>query len=1019
MIRIPYENLDANQTRALNYMRGIVRAGYQPGLEVLPRAALLKGYPVQDVWAATLALYQTGMNPDAIAGEPVPDGLREAFTAHVRQLYYTPSPIDTSNVAMTPQMKVVVDATARSIHENWREKRTAEGLTVQDNPLLKPWEELSPEDRASTISTAEGVVKALAATGGVTAADLDFRQTRDEICARLDEHVHDVWAKNKLEAGARYGVERTKNAEGRDLTHPDLVPFKDLSAASKAYDHDINVIILDTIHKEGLSIAPQMKNDIVIDTSHVKMTDALKAAAEKAAKTEHAMHLEMEPFEDSPVMKPWEELDPRDRQMMLDEAGKKLMLVAAIGGLSPEMFEDKESFGEICDTLDDFVMGQNHRTDRELVHEENEIFLQAVEKSGIVVEAQMSRDVEEMERRMKDAFRKEPGLEPELPGNYEKAARLLAEDRLRKEMDSPSRLFLPPKEHLDSTDTFEKAEAKVLSCASVTLCPKDTLVEKPDGTFVGIIPAGTSIDPDRNGHLDMNKFLSVGNVDFRDFENRQACLKAIYDRFAEGGFRVDPLALKDPSRGAYLNNLYDDAVAEKMLSDARREIKVLQEKGFTLMEGYNNIGDALGGELGRLISFDISNSSVVKTLYDNHFSVSYSGSDKNVIRAIHDDRAHTKFLSRQAAARSASSSQAYVPKNEWSMAQADIVNVFMDNFRYQDMDRNDLLPKRVEAFVKDLKDPRSRASVLMDSLPDYGTRDMKVAEAFRMSAWMTLTGCSYSTANNRSILPDKFNLPKDAISDIDEYKAQKDAYEKRGVLGKVFSREPKPPVDAIKRMSDELRWKENDWKGYMAIENAFADYPDSQALLADRTAYMAALNDLYVQYTDKMQLALAGVPGAESVIIQAKSLRENVSKDISFTKTYTPGGSDGGDPHRHKAQYEGPVVKSEDVRVLREYGIPEDVIKTVVSEGAAEFMGVTHNRPSTETSPADPRLDVKTSMRLERTADGRIIVKDPVGRDMKVGDFLKMGYRDLLAKKPEKKAEPKRGIEETKGPKIK
>jgi hypothetical protein len=226
-------------------------------------------------------------------------------------------------------------------------------------------------------------------------------------------------------------------------------------------------------------------------------------------------------------------------------------------------------------------------------------------------------------------------------------------------------------------------------------------------------------------------------------------------------------------------------------------------------------------------------------------------------------------------------------------------------------------------------------------------------------------------------------------------------------------------VDAIKRMSDELRWKENDWKGYMAIENAFAAYPDSQALLADRTAYMAALNDLYVQYTDKMQLALAGVPGAESVIIQAKSLRENVSKDISFTKTYTPGDSDGGDPHRHKAQYEGPVVKSEDVRVLREYGIPEDVIKTVVSEGAAEFMGVTHNRPSTETSPADPRLDVKTSMRLERTADGRIIVKDPVGRDMKVGDFLKMGYRDLLAKKPEKKAEPKRGIEETKGPKIK
>lgn len=1018
MIRIPYENLDPNQLRTLNYMRSILNGGYQPGLEVLPRAALLKGYPVQDVWAAALSFYQTGMDAGAIAAEPVPDALREAFVAHVRQMNYVPSPIDTAHVAMTPQMQIVVDAAARAIHENWRERRTAEGLTVENNPLLRPWEDLSPEERASTLSTAEEAVKALAAIGGVSAADLDFRRTRDELCARLDEHVHDVWAQNKAAAGVRYGVERTKDAEGRDITHPDLVPFKDLSEASKSYNHDIDVIILDAIHKENLDIAPQVKDAVAIDTSHVKMTDALREAAEKVAKNEHAMHLEAEPFEESPVMKPWEDLDPADRQMMLDEAGKKLMLVAAIGGLSPETFGDRESFGEICDTLDDFIMGQNHRTDRELVHEENEVFLQAVEKSGVVVEAQMSRDVEDMERKMRDAFRKEPALEPELPGAAEKAARLLAEDRLRKEMDSPNRLFLPPKEHLNSTDTFEQAEAKVLSCASVTLCPKDTLVEKPDGTFVGIIPAGTSIDPDKNGHLDMNKFLTVGNVDFRDFENRQACLMSIYDKFAEGGFRVDPLALKNPSHGAYLNNLYDDAVAEKMLSDARREIKALQEKGFLLTEGFAGENDTLGGELGRLISYDVSNATVVNTLHNNHFYVTYTGSDENVIKAIHDDRAHTKFLSRQAAARSASTSRAYVPKNEWSLAQADIVNVFMDNFRYQDMDRNDLLPKRVEAFVKGLKDSLSRASVLMGSLPDYGTRDMKVAEAFRMSAWMTLTGCSYSTANNRTILPDKFNLPKDAINDIDEYKAQKDAYEKRGVLGKVFSREPKPPVDAIKRMSDELRWKENDWKGYMAIENAFASYPESQALLADRTAYMDALNDLYVQYTDRMQLALAGVPGAEGVIAQAKVLRENVSKDISFTKTYTPGDSDGGDPYRHKAQYEGPVVKSEDVRVLREYGIPEDVIKTVISEGAAEFKGVTHNRPTTETSPVDPRLDVKTSMHLELSG-GRIVVKDPVGCDMKVGDFLKMGYRDLLAKKPEKKVEPKLDLGENKGRKIK
>jgi hypothetical protein len=98
--------------------------------------------------------------------------------------------------------------------------------------------------------------------------------------------------------------------------------------------------------------------------------------------------------------------------------------------------------------------------------------------------------------------------------------------------------------------------------------------------------------------------------------------------------------------------------------------------------------------------------------------------------------------------------------------------------------------------------------------------------------------------------------------------------------------------------------------------------------------------------------------------------------------------------------HDGPAEQGADIRALREYGIPEETIAQVLREGAAEFKGMTHNRPSTETSPADPRLDVKTSMRLELSG-GRIIVKDPVGRDMKVGDFLKMGYRDLLATKKE------------------
>lgn len=843
------------------------------------------------------------------------------------------------------------------------------------------------------VSTAEGVVKALAAMGGVTAGDLDFRQTRDDICARLDEHVHDIWAKNKMEAGTRYGVERTKNAGGRDLTHPDLVPFKDLSAASKVYDHDINVIILDTIHKEGLTIAPQVKNDIVIDTSHVKMTDALKAAAEKAARTEHAIHLEMEPFEDSPVMKPWEELDPRDRQMMLDEAGKKLMLVAAIGGLSPEMFEDKESFNEICDTLDDFIMERNHRSDRELVHEENEIFLQAVEKSGIVVEAQQSRDVEEMERRMKDAFRKEPALEPELPGNYEHAAQLLANVRLTSQAAVPDggKKYLPPKEYFDNDRTFAVGEAKLRGCTEGFRCPKDTLVEYLNGEFMCVIPKDTIIAFDQYGHLDMKGFGTVGRIDFNDFSTRKAGLRAVYDMVSESGVRVDPLARKDPEQLCTMKNLYDEALAEKVLSDARSDVKLLQKDGFLLTRDYRDRGDTLGGELGRLLSGKMKDSVMIDTLAQHNYGVKYTGSDEAVIKAIHDDRANAKSLAR----RSAYMASSYLSRSEWEMAKNEIGSLFMGNITDRRIEPTVLLQKAVDTFVGHLKDPLSNESVLMDSLPGHDNKAVHTGEAFRSASWMLLTGCSYNSAVQMAqgqSLP--LELPYRAMQAINEYKAQKEAYDRKGLVGKVFSREPKAPEEAIQAMSDKIGFMEHDWRRYVTIESVFRATPESKALLQDTDVYMENINTKYARAMMKVAKPLAGVPGAEKVVEQARSLHDAAARGVIAGQ---------------KGQSHDGEVKGEDARMLREYGVPEDVIKTVISEGSAEFKGTTHNRPSTETSPADPRLDVKTSMRLERATDGSIIVKDPVGRDMKVGDFLKMGYRDLLATKKEAYAGLKHG----------
>lgn len=276
MKRIPYDSLDENQLRAYTYMDRITAPLAQGA-----RAALLKGFALQDVAAAALCMAQTEMRPDDIAGAPVPGVLREALLAHAAGLGYVPSPIDTSHVVMTPQMEAVVDATAAAIHEDWRAARGKEG---------RPWSELSPEDRASTLNTATEAVKAIAALGGVSAADLDFKDTRDELSASLDEHIHEVWSANKVAGGARYGVERTKDPQGRDITHPDLVPYAELSEGSKSYDHAINGIILDAIHRENLTIDPQLspavkateetmegiRREAKVDTEAERIVDAVE-----------------------------------------------------------------------------------------------------------------------------------------------------------------------------------------------------------------------------------------------------------------------------------------------------------------------------------------------------------------------------------------------------------------------------------------------------------------------------------------------------------------------------------------------------------------------------------------------------------------------------------------------------------------------------------------------------------------------------------------------------------------------
>lgn len=74
----------------------------------------------------------------------------------------------------------------------------------------------------------------------------------NELAERLAEHVHDVWARGRLEEGWTYGPRRDDKVK----THPGLVPYNDLSEGEKEYDRRTALGTLKAIIALGYEIVP-------------------------------------------------------------------------------------------------------------------------------------------------------------------------------------------------------------------------------------------------------------------------------------------------------------------------------------------------------------------------------------------------------------------------------------------------------------------------------------------------------------------------------------------------------------------------------------------------------------------------------------------------------------------------------------------------------------------------------------------------------------------------------------------
>ncbi len=171
---------------------------------------------------------------------------------------YTPSPLDLSSVELTPIEKELVQMVAERSHQAWYNARRMEGVTFEDNPLMKPWSDLTAEERVSSLDSAEQAVKAAKAKFGPLE---EFSSGRSAIQPEafidaIAENAHEVWAKQRMDAGWTYGEVRDNDAK----KHPMLIPYSEVpeKEKEKEYDRDYGrhvVSSLQTLSRRHYTIA--------------------------------------------------------------------------------------------------------------------------------------------------------------------------------------------------------------------------------------------------------------------------------------------------------------------------------------------------------------------------------------------------------------------------------------------------------------------------------------------------------------------------------------------------------------------------------------------------------------------------------------------------------------------------------------------------------------------------------------------------------------------------------------------
>lgn len=151
---------------------------------------------------------------------------------------------------------------AVAIHEDYCKKRKLEGQTVETNPNLVPFNQLSDEIREANLDSARTIprklkllgIELLKAMAGTEPVLLEFTDKEIEL---LSQWEHGRWNWQKILQGWVYGKKKSETKK----THPYILPWNQLPDNIKEYDRE-NVRLIPEIIKEAGYLAVRKRKEI-------------------------------------------------------------------------------------------------------------------------------------------------------------------------------------------------------------------------------------------------------------------------------------------------------------------------------------------------------------------------------------------------------------------------------------------------------------------------------------------------------------------------------------------------------------------------------------------------------------------------------------------------------------------------------------------------------------------------------------------------------------------------------------